>query len=127
MKLYMIVALFLFSCNYSPVKKQPVENQKQDADSLPSKTIRMGLLFTLADAEKILGERAGLQDSSTTTNRAAITYQSSYIANTKDDQSKKTGNVYFLIRKFNEMDSCKREYTFIKTANEHNGIEALTN
>jgi len=82
-------------------------------------------LFTLPDAIRILGEPAHLSDSSTTTNAGILTYRCSFTANSKDEKSGKTGVVYLLFEHYNQVDSAKKKYTFIKTANKDHGITVL--
>ena len=89
------------------------------------KPISLSDLFTLPDAEKILGEPAHLADSSTAHREDALVYQCSYKANSEDVKSKKTGVVYFLVEQYNKVSSAQKKYSFIKTANENHGIKVL--
>ncbi|MFI5203228.1 MAG: hypothetical protein ACHQF2_01940 [Flavobacteriales bacterium] len=81
-------------------------------------------IFTLEDAEKILGEPTLLKDSSWTTAKETTTFQSSYAANSSEPATGKTGNIYFMIENHAEVSAAKKAYSAIKTANEKNaGIE----
>lgn len=107
-------------------------NQEQIAtDSIKSdekhaaSSIHYNNLFTLSDAEKILGEPAHLTDSSSSMKGEVSRYTCAYFANTKDLKSKKTGAIYFLIEKFAVLSSAKEKYSFTKSANEDHGIKVL--
>jgi hypothetical protein len=82
-------------------------------------------LVTLADAEKILGEPASLTDSATSAGKDVFTYSCAYTANAKDPKSEKTGNVYFLIQRYERLPSAQNRYTSTRKANENHGIEDL--
>src|SRR5687768_1315488 len=122
----MIICFVLLSCMPTPPKNRPALDEDLPKDSVSKdEPIKMGMLFTLEDAEKIVGEPVHWSDSSTSYSRRGITYQSSYEADEKDSKSKKTGNVYFLVTKFENIDSAKQEYVSIMEANRKNGIEEL--
>ena len=92
----------------------------------PDSSIYLNKLFTLSDAEKILGEQASLTDSSTTIKGNILTYSCAYLANAKDSKSGKIGSIYFLFEKYDEISSAKKEYSSIKAANEnHEGVKVL--
>ncbi len=92
-------------------------------------------LFTLADAEKIMGEPGRLVDSETVA--AGIGRESSprdsvfhikktasfsgcaYEANKKDDKTGKTGKVYFLIEEYPDVSSASAVYSYYKRSNQH--------
>ena len=92
-------------------------------------------LFTLPDAEKILGEPAHLTDSGTTTKgvaskydvndsvsaikKEASTYRCAYEANAKDKKTGKTGIVYFLFEQYPQVSSATIVYSYYKRANEN--------
>jgi len=85
-----------------------------------------GNIFTLTDAEKILGEPAHLTDSSFTGGKDVSRYSLAYTANTKDKKTEKTGTIYFLLEQYQEVLSAQKKYSGIKTANEkHEGIKVL--
>src|SRR5688572_30090040 len=100
MRSFTIICFLLLGCMPTPPKNRPAldEDLPKDSVSIDQK-VDLGLLFTLADAEKIVGEPVLWLDSSTTTSKRGTTYQSSYQAKEKDPKSKKTGNVYFLVTK----------------------------
>ncbi len=81
--------------------------------------------LTLADAEKILGEKAHIKDSSSTLNNEVSTFNSSFAANSKDEKTGKLGIIYFMYEHFSEVSSAKDTYASIKTSNEKNGITVL--
>lgn len=83
-------------------------------------------LFTLPDAEKILGEAAGLSESESSALLTVSTYRCSYKAKQKDEVSGKTGAIYLVIEQFQEIEAAKNKYTSIKSANAgHEGIKDL--
>ncbi|HYV91474.1 MAG TPA: hypothetical protein VE978_06815 [Chitinophagales bacterium] len=82
-------------------------------------------IFTLSDAEKILGEPAHLTDSSMTIEENVSIYKCAYTANAKDPKTGKTGVIYFLFEQYSRDSSAEKVYTSIKTANENHGIKEL--
>lgn len=80
-------------------------------------------LFTLSDAEKILGEKATITDSTMSNQSNISAYKSSYSGKSNGD---KTGIVYFMIEEYSrEMDALTK-YGFIKASNEnHPGYKDL--
>lgn len=97
-------------------------------------------LFTLADAEKILGEPAHLVDSASTLPRVvskssvkdsvfpikktASSYKCAYEANTEDKKTGRTGKVYFLIEQYPDISSAMAVYSYYKRSNEkHPGFK----
>jgi hypothetical protein len=85
-----------------------------------------GNLFTLRDAEKILGEPAHLTDSSSAFKENRSSFLSSYFANAIDSISGKTGAIYFLFEKYEQIHAAQKKYSSIKSANEgHEGIKVL--
>jgi hypothetical protein len=95
------------------------------AGSAPS-GIMTHKLFTLADALKILGEPAHLADSGSTREGGKYVYRSSYKANSEDVKTGKRGAIYFMYEEYENTDSAKAVYAFIKTANQDHGIKVLT-
>jgi hypothetical protein len=92
----------------------------------PNTSIHPSDLFTVHDAEKILGEQAHVTDSSTLAKEDILTYSCAYFANAKDSISGKTGCIYFLFEKYYQIASAKKKYSSIKIANEnHDGIKVL--
>jgi hypothetical protein len=92
-------------------------------------------LFTLADAEKIMGEPGRLVDSETVAagigrksspndsvlhiKKTASFYGCAYEANKKDEQSGRTGKVYFLVEEYPNISSASTVYSYYKRSNEH--------
>ena len=92
----------------------------------PDSLIHPSSLFTVSDAEKILGEHVHLTDSSSTVKGNISTYSCSYFANAKDSKSGKTGGIYFLFEKYEQVSSAQKKYSSIKVANEnHEGVKIL--
>lgn len=83
-------------------------------------------LFTLSDAEKILGEKAHLTDSASAIEGDVAIYKCTYIANSKDPKTGKTGAIYVMFEEYAQVSSAKKVYSSIKTSNEnHEGVKAL--
>jgi len=83
-------------------------------------------LFTKTDAEKILGEPAHLEDSATIVNKEAVQYKSSYIANSKDPKTGKTGGVYYLFERYSSATTAHEVYASFKEGNQsHEGFSIL--
>lgn len=83
-------------------------------------------LLTVSDAEKILGEQSHLVDSSSTFEGRVAMYHCSFMADSKDEKSGKTGAIYFLSEYYSEVSTAKKKYSFIFNANKNNeGIKVL--
>ena len=141
-------ALMLFGCAQSTISSDDQKPEqlttdtisKTDEDHLPS-SIHRSNLFTLSDAEKILGEPAHITDSTSKIKGEDVKYidsmsiikkdasifSCSYMSNSKDIKTEKTGTVYFLCEQYPQVSLAQKVYSFYKTANENNGIEILHN
>jgi hypothetical protein len=105
---------------------EPVAISENETNVI-AKNVIAGNLFSLSDAEKILGEPAHLTDSASATVKGVQRFNSTYTANTPDTKSGKSGNVYFMFEAYPAVASAKEAYSSIKKANEdHEGIETLT-
>lgn len=83
-------------------------------------------LFTISEAEKILGEPAHLSDSSTVISEKEKIYKCSYTADSTDKKSGKTGVIYVLFEEYNQLSDAEEKYSSTKKANEnHEGIKTL--
>jgi hypothetical protein len=84
-------------------------------------------LFTLAEAEKILGEPAHLTNGTDSFDPGFATDERFvYTANDTDRVSGKLGVIYFLVQTYTTVAGAHERYAFIKKANENHGIETLT-
>ncbi len=84
--------------------------------------------FSKSDAELILGEKAYLSDSSSTTKKDTLEIKRAYTANSEDSKTSKTGVIYFMIEEYSKESSAKEAYRFFKTANEkHEGVRTVNN
>ena len=82
--------------------------------------------FSKSDAEKILGEKAFLSDSSSTMKKDTLECKSAYTAYSKDKKKDKTVTIYFMIEHYSQELSAKNAYNSIKTANEnHEGVKIV--
>lgn len=82
--------------------------------------------LTNDDAEKILGEKATLTDSASIIKKDTLTYKATYTAQQKEQETGKTGVVYFIIEQYSQDASAQKAYNAIKTANEnHEGVTIL--
>lgn len=116
-------ALVLLACQQRAVPSGSVVVHTDTVSSLSG----FASLFTQSDAEKILGEASHLEDSSSTLSGSAITYSVAYKANAIDPKSAKTGVIYILIQRYDNLASAAERYRFVKTANQKNGIVTLEN
>lgn len=82
-------------------------------------------LLTLTDAEKILGEKAHLTDSTLNHKNNVSVYHCSYTADSPDSKSGKTGAVYFMMEDYSDTESAKKTYSGIMESNRKNGITEL--
>ena len=98
-------------------------------------TIDVTSLFTLSDAEKILGEPAHLADSGSTTpgvaskssvndsvlpiKKMAWSYRCAYEANAEDKKTGRTGKVYFLFEQYPQISSAATVYSYYKRSNQN--------
>jgi len=131
---------FSGSCS-QPSAKPGNDKAEQSTDTAvktevnhPVSSIDIRNLFTLSDAEKILGEPAHLNDSASTipgeaskhsvndsvapVKRQASTYRCAYEANTIDKKTGKKGIVYFLIEQYPDVSSAATVYSYYKRSNE---------
>jgi hypothetical protein len=107
---------------------QSTSNTGDNTQVKPGKTVALSDLFTLTDAEKILGEPAHLKDSSTSYKNRLIIFQTSFEANEKKADEVKTGVIYILAEEYDNVSSAHNKYISIKKANEgHEGIKTLEN
>jgi hypothetical protein len=121
-----IFCCLLWACQPTPPKNRPALDEDLTKDSASGDhRVSLTELFTLEDAEKIMGEPAVITDSSNSGGKTGNVYQSAYKAVNEDPNSKKTGTVYFLANQFVNEDFAKQDYASIKTANQDNGIEEL--
>jgi len=112
---------------------------KPRADNLPTPTDPRDL-FTLSDAEKILGEPAHLVDSGSVAagsarenspndsvlhiKRTASSWGSAYEANAEDKKTGRTGKLYFKIEQYPNVSSAMTVYSYYKRSNEtHPGFK----
>jgi len=98
-------------------------------------TIDVTNLFTLSDAEKILGEPAHLADSGSTgpgaaskasvndsvlpIKKMAWSYRCAYEANAEDKKTGRTGKVYFLFEQYPQISSAATVYSYYKRSNQN--------
>ena len=137
------LALWFASSCSQPSTKPGNDEAEQSIDTAarakvnhPLNTTDIRNLFTLSDAEKILGERAHLTDSGSTIpgvaskysvndsvapiKREASTYRCAYEANSKDKKTGRTGIVYLLIDQYSQVSSATTVYSYYKRTNENN-------
>lgn len=122
MHLYSFITLFAAAgCNFSSFSEA-----ESKSHLVPITYLNNGAtLFSLQDAEKILGEPAQLGDSATNIKNGIVIYSCSYIAKANDMETGKNGAIYFMLEEYVQIDSVKKTYSSIKTSNEHSGIKTL--
>ena len=138
----LLVLWFTSSCSEAS-RKSGNDKTEQSIAAAPStevndspNTTDLGNLFTLSDAEKILGEPAHLVDSESITpgvvskisvndSVAPIKAQASrygrvYEANSIDAKTGRTGKVYFLLEDYPQISSATTVYSYYKRSNQDN-------
>ena len=140
---FFCVALMIINTWSHPLIR-PGKNTVQQAINaagvnLPD-TIDATGLFTLSDAEKILGEPAHLADSGSTVpgvaskssindsvlpiKKMARSYRCAYEANAEDKKTGRTGKVYFLFEQYPQVSSAAAVYSYYKRSNQtHPGFK----
>lgn len=84
------------------------------------------IYFSKTDAEKILGEKAFLSDSSSKIKKDTLESKSAYTTYSKDQKTDKTCVIYFMIEYYGQESSAINAYNSIKVANEkHEGIKIV--
>jgi hypothetical protein len=122
-----VYTMIIIGCSSqgSSSNKSQTETDQQDDRSPIMQTINGDNLFTLTDAENILGEKAQITDRSMSPGEGVAVYKSTYTANNIDKKTGKTGNIYFMIEHFAQDSTAKSIYAGIKQANENHGIKVL--
>jgi len=137
-----LVLWFAGSCSQPSAKpgndkaKQSIDTASRAEVNHPLSTTDIRNLFTVSDAEKILGESAHLTDSGSTIQgvaskhtvndsvspikKEASTYRCAYEANSKDKKTGRTGIVYFLFEQYPRVSSATTVYSYYKRTNENN-------
>jgi hypothetical protein len=82
--------------------------------------------LTLGDAFKILGEKAHLTDSTSSTNNEVSVCRITYTADSSDKVTGKTGVIYYMFEEYADVSGAKEVYSkFWKENKEHEGIRKL--
>jgi len=135
------IILILTACNSSDNGALMITDSLED--TVPAQNrIRPRSLFTLSNAEKIMGEPAHLIDSSSKIKgeypgyidsmsiikKDAFIYSSGYMANSGDKKTGRTGVVYFRLEEYPDATSAKKVYSFYQHANKNTiGFKELHN
>jgi hypothetical protein len=83
-------------------------------------------LFTITDAEKVLGEHAHLTDSISYTRDGISIYKSSYTADSQDKKTGKLGIVYFMAEIYPAVSAAATVYNDIRLGNkDHEGFKDI--
>jgi hypothetical protein len=131
---YLIASTILFwGCGNLNSDKVSQKTEPPTSDTIPITKLPYQkdpffnrVYLSKSDAEKILGEKAFLSDSSSTIKKDTLECKSAYTAYSKDQKTGKTGVVYFMIEEYNQELSAKNAYSSIKVANEnHEGIKII--
>jgi hypothetical protein len=125
------------SCSLSSTKavNNKIGQPKTVAKVNVSDTLRATDLFTLSDAEKIMGEPGRLVNSETVAagmgresspkdsvfhiKKTASFYGCAYEANKKDEKTGRPGKIYFLVEEYPNVVSASTVYSYYKRSNEH--------
>jgi len=132
-----------FACSCSEASTKSGNDTEQSIAAAPAtevdhrqKTTDIRNLFTLSDAEKILGEPAHIVDSESITpgiasknsvndsvapiKKQASRYGRAYEANSIDQKTGKKGKVYFLLEDYPQISSATTVYSYYKRSNQDN-------
>jgi hypothetical protein len=131
---YIIASTILF-CDWGTLNTETV-SQKTDSRAPETTSITKSsqqkdpffnrVYFSKSDAEKILGEKAFLSDSSSTIKKDTLERKTAFTAYSRDPKTGKTGIIYFMIEQYSRELSAKQAYNSIKVANEnHEGVKLL--
>jgi hypothetical protein len=94
--------------------------------SLTEKAVQAGdaMYLSVADAEKILGEKAKLSDSSSVRSKNVLRIHITYSA---IEKAEKERNLYVVFEEFDDTDAAAKRYAFVRDGNaDHEGVEPLT-
>ncbi|MCJ7935531.1 MAG: hypothetical protein MUW56_18385 [Chryseobacterium sp.] len=117
MYFFMTVSATLFAC-HQPVNKINIQ-QPLNLTNQEKETAKSGFCLAQADAEKILGQTAKLTESSSENKNGVTKFRCTYTANTIDPKTSKTGNLYYLLEEFENVDSSQKAYSDILGQNEN--------
>jgi hypothetical protein len=133
---FLIVStILLWGCGHLNSEKVSQKVGSRTTDTVPiTESSRQNdsffnrVYFSKSDAELILGEKAHLSDSSSNIKKDTLEIKRTYTANSNDQQTGKTGVIYFMIEEYNQESSAKDAYHFFKSANEkHEGVRTIYN
>ena len=115
--------------------EQPITTPSRIEANDTLSLIKIKRLFTLPNAEKILGEPAHFAESESTVpgiasktsvsdsvlpiKKMAWSYRSAYEANVEDKKTGRTGKVYFLVEQYPEVSSAATVYSYYKRSNQN--------
>lgn len=89
-------------------------------------TLSPALLFTRADADKIMGEPTRLTDSSFKAAPEVSSYLCGYQANSKDSVTGRTGAIYFLFEQYKDISGARIKFESIYASNKPYGAEKVS-
>jgi hypothetical protein len=126
----MASTILLWGCGHLNSEKVSQKTEPRTADTISitkspyqKKSFFNRVYFSKSDAEKILGEKAFLSDSSSAIKKDTLEIKRAYTANSNDAKTGKTGVIYFMIEEYSQESSAKNAYHFFKAANEkHEGV-----
>jgi len=129
----MVSTIIFWGCGHLNSEKVSQKLEPPTTDTIPitkssheKNSFLNRVYFSKSDAEKILGEKAFLSDSSSTIKKDTLECKSAYTTYSKDQKTGKTGVIYFMIEQYNQDISAKNAYNSIKVANEnHAGVKIV--
>lgn len=93
---------------------------------VPGYGFHQKVYLTLSDAEKILGEKAHLTDSSSTAKKDTLEYKYTYTANATGKSGDRAGAIYFMIEKYSQVSAAANAYNSIMVLNQrHDGFKPV--
>jgi hypothetical protein len=120
----LLTGLIVWGCAQTSTSNDNYKQQVFQTHQQP-KPLPLSEIFTLKDAETIMGESLHISDSATTIEKEAEVYRSGYEANSEDLRSGKIGAIYFLFERFNQVAAAKQKYKSTFKANEDHGAQPL--
>ncbi|MEQ8417050.1 MAG: hypothetical protein RIF36_02530 [Imperialibacter sp.] len=96
-------------------------------DKLAADSLYITGLMEVADAERVLGEAAHFGDSHWTEEANAGVLRCTYVADSADEKTGKTGALYVMIESYNEVSSAHKTYSDILSGNQNLGNVSVIN
>lgn len=117
MKTIMYFFLTVLACHQSVNKANIQENL--NFTNQEKETVKSNFCLAQTDAEKVLGQTVKLTESSSENKDGITKFRCTYTANDIDSKTNKTGNLYYLLEEYKNMDSSQKAYSDILEQNKN--------